>query len=494
MLGCLTGRTVRHGLRWSAAGAMAVGLSLGGLGYGSAAAAVGRDLGDAPASYDAGTRGAASAVVVGPRLGARVSADVVESGDRRRSGSLTADASDDAVSRFAPWVARRKATQSIVAAVSHVDAPALLCGWLDFDLSKAFDRAERSCTSVPAGAHRVRLAWTGRPVAVGHSVARLRIGQDRQQTEQPTGASDSGEVEDYPVRFVAAAAEPAITLTKTVSPTTASMAGEVLTYRLVAKNTGDVPLSTVRMSDALHGLSALACDAPDSITLLPGRSLTCTATRAVTQDDLDFGEIANIAEVSAEAPGGDPNDDTDDVTAIDDANVIAVQRPALALKAGWGVTRTRRGKRISLTLAARNTGNVTITRTKVSSSLKKLKLSCTPKQGTSLAPGASLTCSGRYTVSKADATRGKLKATGTVRGERPYGDPSRSADDLVVTASRTVKVAKSHSASASLGGSGSEPAGGGLASTGGMSPWWFGIGAGLVGAGAAAIRRGRRRT
>jgi uncharacterized repeat protein (TIGR01451 family) len=299
--------------------------------------------------------------------------------------------------------------------------------------------------------------------------------------------------------FVAAAAAPAITLTKTVSPTSVNRVGQVLSYRLVAKNTGDVPLSTVRLTDELPGLGVLTCDAPESVALLPGGSRTCTATRAVTQDDLDFGAIPNIAEVSAEAPGGDANDDTDDVTAIDDANVNAVQSSALALKARWSVAKTRRGKRIGLTLTASNTGNVTVTRIRVSSGLKKLsKLSCTPKQGVVLAPGGSITCSGRYTVSKADAARGKLKATGTVRGERPYGDPFRSTDDLVVKASRTVKVSKSGrssvgSAGAASGGSGSEPSRGGLASAGGLSAWWFGVGAALVGAGATAIWRGRRR-
>ena len=41
-----------------------------------------------------------------------------------------------------------------------------------------------------------------------------------------------------------------------------SQVGEELTYTLVATNTGTVPLSDVRMTDELPGLTDLTCDRP----------------------------------------------------------------------------------------------------------------------------------------------------------------------------------------------------------------------------------------
>ena len=104
----------------------------------------------------------------------------------------------------------------------------------------------------------------------------------------------------------------------------------------MATNTGTVPLSDVRMTDELPGLTDLSCDPAMPASLEPDDELSCTATRTVTQDDLDFGSIINIAQVSAEAPGGDADDDTDDISAIADVTVDAVLRPRLTLTAEVG--------------------------------------------------------------------------------------------------------------------------------------------------------------
>ena len=122
------------------------------------------------------------------------------------------------------------------------------------------------------------------------------------------------------------------------------------------------------MTDELPGLTDSACDPAMPAALEPDDELSCTATRTVTQDDLDFGSISNIAQVSGEAPGGDPDDDTDDITAIADATVDAVQRPRLVLTARVGLGRRRGvGDRVPVDLTVTNQGNVTLTRLTVAS-------------------------------------------------------------------------------------------------------------------------------
>ena len=347
------------------------------------------------------------------------------------------DGGDDGVAAFAPFPIGRAAGFSTTVVVSEVDRAARLCGWVDFDLSGTFGSSERACADVPAKSNSAELAWSGRPAAAGRSYARLRIGSDAAAVAESTGPSD-GEIEDYRVRFedreLAALAD--VILTKTVAPNRMTRVGEELTYTLVAANTGTVPLTDVRMVDELPGLTDFSCDPAMPAVLEPDEELSCTATRTVTQDDLDFGSISNIAQVSGEAPGGDADDDTDDITAIADATVDAVLRPKLMLTAESERTKARRGNRVPVDLVVTNKGNATLTRLKFVTDLDEV--TCQPAART-LVPGAQLSCAGTYRVTKADARRGKAVIRTAARAERPYGVPSRPSDDVVVNSAVRLK-------------------------------------------------------
>ena len=68
--------------------------------------------------------------------------------------------------------------------------------------------------------------------------------------------------------------------------------GELITYTFVVTNTGNVTLTNVTVTDPLPGLSAITCDAT---TIPVGGFITCTATYAVTQADIDAGSVTNLA-------------------------------------------------------------------------------------------------------------------------------------------------------------------------------------------------------
>ena len=54
------------------------------------------------------------------------------------------------------------------------------------------------------------------------------------------------------------------------------------------------------------------------------------ATYLITQNDIDSGEISNIVTAKAEKPGGDLNDDSDDITAIsDDGDTNGLDNPTV---------------------------------------------------------------------------------------------------------------------------------------------------------------------
>jgi uncharacterized repeat protein (TIGR01451 family) len=183
---------------------------------------------------------------------------------------------------------------------------------------------------------------------------------------------------------------------------TANGAGDVITYRITATNSGDVTLTGVTVSDPLLG--TLSCTPTQPAQLAPGASIVCTGSYTVTQADLDNngggdGDIDNTATADS--------DQTESVN--DSAAVPLAQLPDLGIDkvvtdvAGGGPNGTvdAAGDVISYQITATNTGNVTLTGVSVTDALLGT-LSCTPTQPATLAPGASMVCTGSYTVTQAD--------------------------------------------------------------------------------------------
>ena len=277
-----------------------------------------------------------------------------------------------------------------------------------------------------------------------------------------------------------AVAGPSITLAKSASPTRVSKVGQVVTYRFVAANNGSVALNDVRITDELEGLSTLTCN-QSGATLAPGAALSCSATVTITQAALDFGDLYNFASVFGTVVIPETPDDYVGANAA--ARVVVDQKPSIALKASVSPAgKADRGDRLRYEATATNTGNVTLTRSRITSSLNALDLDCDPSAGATLAPGASISCAGSYRVSAADARRGRVTNKLTARAERPFGDTSSSSDD--VTDGVRLRVAVTKPAADA-----SDP---GLADTGGPA---LPIGlAGAVGiaAGLVLLRRSRR--
>ncbi|MET4619289.1 putative repeat protein (TIGR01451 family) [Arthrobacter sp. 2762] len=281
-----------------------------------------QDFGDAPVSYDQGN--AARAVLSDVTLGADVTEDnaTVANGTASPNAGVTAaqDLMDDGVV-LAPMT-QGATSYSTTVAISGASKAGTTCGWIDFNKNGTFDNtAERACATFLAGATTATLAWVvPAGVSAGTTYARFRIGYTAAQVQVPIGASDSGEVEDY-IFTVAPAAAPAITLVKTVNKTTL-VAGETATYTFVAKNTGNVTLTSVVITETQFSgtgtMSALSYAWPGLPgILLPGQSVTATATYVVTASDVTTGLLTNTAKVTGNPPLGLP------VSAVDDAQVTA---------------------------------------------------------------------------------------------------------------------------------------------------------------------------
>ncbi len=185
-------------------------------------------------------------------------------------------------------------------------------------------------------------------------------------------------------------------------------------------NTGNVTLDPVTVDDPKVG--TVTCPVT---TLAPDASTTCTATYTLTQTDVDAGVVNNTAIAYGNPPGGDPADTADDASAPDSTSTPIIQTPSITLdKQASGPTGNNAGATIDYTFLLTNTGNVTLTNVGIAD----------PKVGpvacptTTLAPGASTTCTATYTLTQLDVDAGNVPNTAIATGTPPTGAPVVATD------------------------------------------------------------------
>ncbi len=238
----------------------------------------------------------------------------------------------------------------------------------------------------------------------------------------------------------APAPRPGRSLVVSANPTRVSRLGQQVGYGYQVRNTGDLPLAGVTLSDLRVPSARLDCSPALGTALAPGAELRCSATVAVTQEDLDFGALETAAEAQAEAPSGATDDPGDDVLAVGPATVEVSQRPALAVGLATLADRPAAGEPLEVEVGVRNRGNVTLTAVRLSGLRPDLDdVVCEPPTPLTLAPGEEVRCRGKLVVSDAAARRGRMSVSAGARGEGPYGLTGTSRDD--VTTSATVEVA-----------------------------------------------------
>ncbi len=239
---------------------------------------------------------------------------------------------------------------------------------------------------------------------------------------------DAGENDPTPV---SASVGPAIALVKTADTTGLSsppVAGEVITYSFAITNTGNVTLSNVTLTDSLPGI---VISGGPIASLAPGAtdSTTYTATYALTQADVDAGQVQNQATTTGTDPFGTDVSDLSGATTGDDNPLITPLNPgpAIALVKTADTTGLSSppvaGEVITYSFAITNTGNVTLSNVTLTDSLPGIVISGGPIA--SLAPGAtdSTTYTATYTLTQADVDAGQVQNQATTTGTPPSGPP-----------------------------------------------------------------------
>ncbi len=273
--------------------------------------------------------------------------------------------------------------------------------------------------------------------------------EDTPVMDQSDDGDDSdGNTENDPTVFEFERA-PELTVIKSVSAFTGVAPGDTVTFTINATNTGNVDLTNLSVTDELSradatvitGVTPVPVSVPD--TLSPTEVATWTLTHTLTQDDINAGGLRNTATVTANPPDGidpiedqsaddDPTDgnDEDDPTEFD-----IVPTPGLEVIKTLDAIGANVGETAVFTIAARNSGNVTLTDVAVADTLTRSDDANTPltpdsivfsgANGTPPSPqgtiqaGEIATWTVTYTLTQDDIDAGGIQNTATVTGLDP---------------------------------------------------------------------------
>ncbi len=260
----------------------------------------------------------------------------------------------------------------------------------------------------------------------------------------PTGSDDvtdrSGTAYDNDRSTVTPLAEQgqaSIALVKTAQlndddGTTGLSAGDTITYSFTVKNTGEVALSDVTVTDPMVTVTGgpIASMAPGA-----EEKDTFTASYVLTQEDIDSGKVTNQATVTASSPTGE--DDVTDTSGTAADNDTATETELAGQSPLLKITKTvdesdladgaQAGDVLDYTIEIENTGNVTITDLSLTDTFtdaegNELTLSTAPYlPGDTLAPGEGWTLTADFILTDAAIAAGGVKNIATISGQAPDG-------------------------------------------------------------------------
>ncbi|WP_143483620.1 Ig-like domain-containing protein [Propionicimonas paludicola] len=228
-------------------------------------------------------------------------------------------------------------------------------------------------------------------------------------------ADDNGKGDNITCTFTNEAKKAAIQVVKNATGTP-TKAGDQVKYTFTVTNVGNRALTGIALSDPKLAPATISCPVT---SLDPGKSTTCTASAAYTvlQSDVEAGKVSNTVSVVATPPNGEGA--AGSVTDTDTVEVAITRTPQLKLvKTLTSGNPFVVGDKLTYAFTLTNTGNVQITGAGVDDPL----LAGETCQATTLAPGASTTCSANpYSVTAADVTAGKVVNTAGVTGTSSAG-------------------------------------------------------------------------
>jgi uncharacterized repeat protein (TIGR01451 family) len=267
----------------------------------------------------------------------------------------------------------------------------------------------------------------GKPLISGHTY-RMQV-MDHDGDQNKTGG-DAGQA-----CIQVTIANPKLTVKKSSTTSLVTVPGDVQ-YSYLVTNVGNVTVTNIVATDNNIVAGSMSCPAT---SLAVGANMTCTAKHTVTQAEIDARSsppgnspnLVNTVTVTSSAP-----------TVTDTLRIPIASNPAMTVeKTSTTSLIDHAGQVIPYNFHVTNTGNVTLTGITGSDVIHEIAstitegVTCT---ASTLAPGASMDCSGSHTVTQTEmdtlCTVG-LKDVVTINS-----DQTSASDDLTIQVKCTPKL------------------------------------------------------
>jgi len=126
--------------------------------------------------------------------------------------------------------------------------------------------------------------------------------------------------------------KPALMIVKSASPTNYSNVGQMIAYNYVVKNTGNVPIDELTVTDDKLGTVSRS-----STPLAPDQIVTVAATYMITPADLDVGSVTSLANATGTFNGMEVKSNTGNVTIKADTEIPEFPSIVLPVAAVMGI-------------------------------------------------------------------------------------------------------------------------------------------------------------
>jgi hypothetical protein len=212
-------------------------------------------------------------------------------------------------------------------------------------------------------------------------------------------------------------------------------AGGEVEWSFVLTNTGNVTLTDVQLHDELEGLGPIVWgEWPDhEFELAPGEQVTATAISHLTQEDVDAGCIANVAEAAGLTPGEavvPSNEDDAEVCFTPTSSISLIKKTNGVEYVSAPGARLTEGDAVVWTYEITNTGGTTLVDVVLVDDREGVIAAPADFDGT-LAPGESVV----YTA-KGTAKTGEYHNTAVVTAQTPSDTQVAAEDESWYTATK----------------------------------------------------------
>lgn len=193
---------------------------------------------------------------------------------------------------------------------------------------------------------------------------------------------------------------------------------DTVSYEITATNTGNLTLTGVAISDegaTITGCSPVGEGEPPVVTLAPGDSLVCQATRTVTSGDVTAGQVTNTAQATSNETGVRGSND------IVSPLIIAGTADVAITKQETSSGPYRLGDSITYLIVVTNVGEVPLEAIGVSDA--GATVTC-PNPLLDLQPGDTVTCDATHVITAEDLANPSYTNTATFSSLQIENAPS----------------------------------------------------------------------